>query len=161
MTSWPRRVGCLWLILDAQGRLLIVEPVHKPGQFQLVGGSAEMDEPPHVAAVREGREEIGLTMVPHTLLCLDYAPANPTRGSTEGYNLVYFHRLQADEAINLNAGTPAGETPELLSYRLLYPEQLDKFCQPYQVRRIRAALAALDDAQERGYLFVGRPVTAA
>lgn len=155
-----RRVGGLWLILR-DDRVLVVNPNYddKTGKYQLVGGGALPDEPPHVAAIREGQEELGLTMVPHTLLVTDYMPANPDKGAAEGLNFVWLHRLSADEKIDLNAGH--GEAPELVDYKLLDYEELDSYCAPYQTRRIRAAMAAAADPAVRGFLVRGRRVAEA
>ncbi|MBD0737053.1 NUDIX domain-containing protein [Streptomyces sp. CBMA29] len=158
-----RRVGGLWLIMR-DDRVLVVNPNYddKTGKYQLVGGGARPDEPPHEAAVREGLEEIGLPMVPHTLLVTDYMPANPDRGAVEGLNYVWLHRLGPDEKVTLNMGHEArGEKPELVDFKLLSDGELDEHCAPYQARRIREAMAAAADPSRRGYLVRGRPVAEA
>ncbi|MEC3994959.1 NUDIX hydrolase [Actinacidiphila sp. DG2A-62] len=151
-----RRNGGVWLILDDQDRALVVRPSYKDGVYQLVGGGAHPNEAPHLAAVREAQEEIGLTLVPHTLLVIDWVPDNPGR-SAEANSYVFFHRLEPGEldAIVLNAGTPEGEKPELLDFTLLADEELDAHCEPYMVRRIREATAAVRDPRLRGYLMQG------
>jgi 8-oxo-dGTP diphosphatase len=158
-----RRVGGLWLILR-DDRVLVVNPNYddKTGKYQLVGGGAHPEEPPHQAAIREGEEEIGLTMVPRTLLVTDYMPANPDHGAKEGLNFVWLHRLGPDEKVTLNAGHRArGEKPELVDFKLLSDAELDEHCAEYQARRIRAAMAAAADPTKRGYLVRGRPVAQA
>ncbi|MEC3997217.1 NUDIX hydrolase [Actinacidiphila sp. DG2A-62] len=158
-----RRNGGAWLILDDQDRALLVQPSYKDGVYHLVGGGAHRNEPPHLAAVREAREEIGLTLIPHTLLITDWVPDNPGR-SAEATTLVFFHRLAPGELdkLVLNAGgTPDGETPELLDYKFLADEELDAHCAPYIVRRIREAKAAVTDPALRGYRMEGRRIDAA
>lgn len=158
-----RRVSGLWLI-ERDDRVLVVNPNYddKQGKYQLVGGGAVPDEAPHLAAVRKGHQEIGLTMVPHTLLVTDYMPANHDRDVAEGLNFVFHHRLGPDEKVVLNFGDQArGEKPELVDFKLLADEELDDHCAPYQARRIRAAVAAAADPSKRGFLLRGRPVAEA
>jgi 8-oxo-dGTP pyrophosphatase MutT (NUDIX family) len=155
-----RRNGGVWLILDDQDRALLVQPSYKDGVYHLVGGGAHRNEPPHLAAVREAQEEIGLTLIPDTLLITDWVPDDPGR-SVEGNNYVFFHRLTAEELdkIVLNAaGTPEGEDDELVDYKLLADEELDAHCAPYIARRVREAMAAVKDPTLRGYRFEGHRV---
>jgi 8-oxo-dGTP pyrophosphatase MutT (NUDIX family)/DNA-binding XRE family transcriptional regulator len=156
-----RRNGGVWLILDEQDRALLVQPSYKDGVYHLVGGGAHPNEAPHLAAIREAHEEIGLTLVPDTLLITDWVPENPGR-SVEGTNYVFFHRLAPGELdkIVLNAGgTPDGEDPELVDFRLLTDEELDAHCAPYMVRRVREAKAAVKDPALRGYRVAGQRIS--
>jgi 8-oxo-dGTP pyrophosphatase MutT (NUDIX family)/glutathione synthase/RimK-type ligase-like ATP-grasp enzyme len=162
-TSWTepghRRIGALWLILDADGRALVVQPSYREaGRYQLVGGGAAADEAPHLAASREGWEETGLRMVPDTLLLVDYVPRNEKTGSAEGLNLVFLHRVGPGDEITLNAGDPEGEEPELLDFKWLTADELAEHCTPGQADRIRAAMAAAADPTRRGFRFQGRPI---
>jgi 8-oxo-dGTP pyrophosphatase MutT (NUDIX family)/glutathione synthase/RimK-type ligase-like ATP-grasp enzyme len=163
-TSWTepghRRIGALWLIVDAEDRALVVQPSYRQaGRYQLVGGGAAADEAPHLAAIREGWEETGLRMVPDTLLLADYIPRNEETGSAEGLNLVFLHRFGRGDEITLNAGsnTP-DEEPELLDFKWLRADELDEHCTPGQADRIRAAMAAAADPSKRGFRFQGRPI---
>jgi 8-oxo-dGTP pyrophosphatase MutT (NUDIX family) len=153
-----RRVGGLWLLVDEQGRVLLVQPSDKGGLWHLVGGGALPGEQPHVAAAREGWEEIGLTMVPDTCVLTDYSPPNPNKAETLSF--VFYHRLTKAEldSITLNAGTPEGEDPELLAYRLFEDHELDEHCAPYIARRVREAMAAVADPALRGYRAEGRRI---
>ena len=155
-----RRTGCLWLILDDEGRALVVNPAYgeKSGSYQLVGGSAGANEAPHLAAIREAHEEVGLTLVPDTLLLTDYVTRNEKSGAVEGLNLVFLHRLGPGDSIVLNAGTPEGEEPELLDYKWLADNELDEHCKPYQARRIREAMKAAADPSQRGYRVEGQSI---
>jgi 8-oxo-dGTP pyrophosphatase MutT (NUDIX family) len=162
-TSWTepghRRIGALWLILDAEGRALVVQPSYREaGRYQLVGGGAAADEPPHLAAIREGWEETGLRMVPDTLLLVDYVPRNNKTGSVEGLNLVFLHLFSPGDEIVLNVGNPEGEEPELLDFKWLRADELDEHCTPGQADRIKEAMAAAGDPTKRGFRFQGRPI---
>lgn len=155
-----RRIGGLWLVLDADDRALVVNPNYggKTGHYQLPGGGAAADEGPHLAAIREGREETGLHMIPDTLLITDYVTRHEETGSVEGLNLIYLHRLRPTDTITLNAETAEGEEPELLDFKWLADGELDQHCVPYQARRIREAMAAAADPNLRGYRFEGQPI---
>ncbi|WP_331461040.1 NUDIX hydrolase [Micromonospora tarapacensis] len=54
-----KRVGADVLIRNEQGHVLLVNPRYKP-DWDLPGGMAEANEPPHLAAERELREELGI-----------------------------------------------------------------------------------------------------
>ncbi|GGV18974.1 NUDIX domain-containing protein [Streptomyces spectabilis] len=72
-TQPRKRVAADVLIRDADGRVLLVKPTYKPG-WDLPGGMAEANEPPHQAALRELREELGLHVAPLRLLVVDWVP---------------------------------------------------------------------------------------
>ncbi|GAA0494513.1 NUDIX hydrolase [Paractinoplanes deccanensis] len=72
-----KRVSADLLIRDRAGRILLVDPSYKP-DWDLPGGMAEANEPPHVAAHREVAEELGLDVRAGDLLCIDWvAPHGP------------------------------------------------------------------------------------
>lgn len=153
-----RRVGGLVLIRNASGHVLLVKPTYKEG-WQLVGGGALPDEPPHLAARREAIEETGLAdLVPGVLLVVDYIPANPETGAVEGLNFVFDTDPVPDgTTITLPAAKP-DEQPELSNWTFVPPAQLGDYCRPYQHRRIIEALEALRDPKRRGYRVEGRTV---
>jgi ADP-ribose pyrophosphatase YjhB (NUDIX family) len=57
--------------------VLLVKPTYKPG-WDLPGGMAEANEPPHEAATRELKEELGLAVVLRDVLVIDWvSPHGP------------------------------------------------------------------------------------
>jgi 8-oxo-dGTP pyrophosphatase MutT (NUDIX family) len=68
-----KRVAADVLIRDSAGHFLLVKPTYKPG-WDLPGGMAEANEPPHEAARRELREELGLDLESAALLVVDWVP---------------------------------------------------------------------------------------
>ncbi|NBE85240.1 NUDIX domain-containing protein [Micromonospora rubida] len=68
-----KRVGADVLIRNRRGDVLLVDPRYKP-DWDLPGGMAEANEPPHHAAERELREELGLVVRVGMLLVVDWVP---------------------------------------------------------------------------------------
>lgn len=155
-----RRVGGLLLIRDESGRVLLVKPSYRAG-WQLVGGGAKRGEPPHLAAAREGVEETGHTLAVGDLLVTDYMPANPETGAVEGMNYVFDGGVLPDGSVIMLPAAEDGEEPELTHYEWVHPSQLAAYCEPYQERRIRAALAVRQDPTAPRYLAMERVAVAA
>ncbi|WP_433549185.1 NUDIX domain-containing protein [Streptomyces sp. CA-294286] len=155
-----RHIGCLALIRNTGGEVLLVNPSYEEGHV-LVGGGARPDEEAQHAAYRAAVEETGLTQLTiGDLLLVDYSPANPKTGSVEGYHLVFDAGVVTDDAaITLPAGLP-GQQPEFTSWVFCSPDQLDTYCEPSQARRITQALAALAHPSRRGLRTEGMPVNA-
>jgi ADP-ribose pyrophosphatase YjhB (NUDIX family) len=55
----PTALGVAALVLDAEGRILLVRHGYNPG-WRLPGGGVDRGEPPVEAVLRELREEVGL-----------------------------------------------------------------------------------------------------
>ncbi|MGW6199925.1 NUDIX domain-containing protein [Kribbella sp. NPDC055110] len=68
-----KRMAADCLFTDQAGRLLVLQPPYKP-TWDIPGGLVERDESPRLAAQREVREEIGLTVEPGGLLAVDWIP---------------------------------------------------------------------------------------
>jgi 8-oxo-dGTP diphosphatase len=122
------------LILDEDGRVLLVEPNYKD-YWEIPGGLIEVGETPSQGCAREIAEELGLTREPGRLLVVDWAP----------------HREWGDRVLFVFDGgvlTP----PDIAAIRL-QPEELDSyvFLPPAEAlerliprlrRRVAAALQA-------------------
>ncbi|MFI9510234.1 NUDIX domain-containing protein [Nocardia sp. NPDC052566] len=77
ISGLPRkRMAAGVLFVDDLDRVLLVEPTYKD-RWELPGGVVEHEESPFAAAVREVREELGLTIAPGRLLVLDWVPPDP------------------------------------------------------------------------------------
>ncbi|WP_409469700.1 NUDIX domain-containing protein [Streptomyces sp. HC307] len=150
-TQARKRVAADVLLRDGDGRILLVNPTYKP-DWDLPGGMAEANEPPHIAATRELKEELGLAIEPRRLLVVDWvAPHGPwddqiafifdagTIGTAEAAAL----QPHDDELSELAFVTPAEATTRLRN-RL--------------ARRLRAALEALNGQGGPLYLHDGQPV---
>lgn len=151
-----KRMGSGVLVRDAEGRVLLVEPTYMPG-WEIPGGAVEADESPRAAAQREVREELGIELEVGRLLCLEWQGPEPDR--TESVMAVYDGgELPAGAVLVLPAD-------ELASYAFVEVTDLDRQLVPRLVRRVRAALLALEegrvveleDGREAGSGGTGRP----
>jgi 8-oxo-dGTP pyrophosphatase MutT (NUDIX family) len=70
-TQPTKRMAADCLFTDDAGRLLVLDPPYK-APWDLPGGIVERDESPWIAAQREVREELGLTVEPGVLLAVDW-----------------------------------------------------------------------------------------
>lgn len=68
-----KQVGTAVVFLNTNGELLIVKPNYRDG-WLVPGGSADDEESPLHCAIRETKEEIGLTMEDLQLVGVYYAP---------------------------------------------------------------------------------------
>jgi len=87
IATLPRkRMGAGALLSDQFGRVLLVEPAHRP-YWELPGGSVAIGESPHAATTRELREELGVLVRVGRLLVTDWEPPAPDTG--EGLMMIY------------------------------------------------------------------------
>ncbi len=75
---YHRSEGANVVVRDDEGRLLVVRTTYSGGQWMLPGGKVERTETPQRAAVRETREETGITVVVERLLLVDARHARDT-----------------------------------------------------------------------------------
>ncbi|MFE3454133.1 NUDIX domain-containing protein [Nonomuraea sp. NPDC059194] len=66
-------VSACVLLTDDADRVLLVKPNYR-SYWALPGGMVEDGEPPHICAVREAREELGLDVRLGALLVVDWVP---------------------------------------------------------------------------------------
>ncbi|WP_042374073.1 NUDIX hydrolase [Streptacidiphilus neutrinimicus] len=144
-------VAAAVLLFDEADRVLLVDPVYKPG-WEFPGGVVETGEAPTAAAVREAAEELGVTLHPDDLrlLVVDW---EPRRGPRSGGLRLVFDGGVLDPAEQAALTLPAAE---LRGWRFVPADQWDAHLAPNKSSRLRAALAARD-AGHVAYLEAGRP----
>ncbi|MFJ4785294.1 NUDIX domain-containing protein [Streptomyces sp. NPDC088794] len=144
--------GAAALFRDAAGRVLLVEPNYREG-WALPGGTIESDdgETPRQGARRETLEEIGLDRELGQLLAVDWV-YKPTWPPLVAY-LYDGGVLTEDDfkAIRL-------QEEELLSWRLVEPEQLTEYLQGPLGHRVLIALDVLTEGSGPAELENGQRV---
>ena len=81
-----KRMGAGVLVRDSDDRVLLVEPTYKP-DWEIPGGTIELDESPRTGCAREVREELGLDLAVGRLLVFEWQPSAHDR--TESLLFVY------------------------------------------------------------------------
>src|SRR6266567_3801225 len=145
-----KRVGADVILRDSQGKILLVDPKYKP-DWDLPGGMAETNEPPHEAVRRELKEELGLDLHVGDLLCIDWV--SPHGPWDDSLMFIFDGGTLSDEQIaslKLLDG-------ELAASECCTEEQAATLLRPLLWHRLAAALDALNTGQAR-YLQDGRPV---
>ncbi|MFC8916144.1 NUDIX domain-containing protein [Streptomyces sp. NPDC057116] len=144
--------GAAALFRDGEGRVLLVEPNYREG-WALPGGTIESDtgETPRQAARRETLEEIGLDVEPGRLLTVDWVHGT---GRPPIVAYVYDGGVLSGEqfrAIRL-------QEEELISWKLVEPEELATYLLGSLAFRVAASLDALATGRGALELENGRPV---
>jgi 8-oxo-dGTP pyrophosphatase MutT (NUDIX family) len=135
-----KRVGADVLIRNDRGEVLLVDPRYKP-DWDLPGGMAEANEPPHSAAEREVGEELGLDLRVGDLLVVDWvAPHGPWDDS-----LMFVFDGGVLDAARAAMIRPADA--ELASARFYPVPVAATLLRPYVRRRLEHALRALEERQ--------------
>ncbi|MFE0464413.1 NUDIX domain-containing protein [Kitasatospora sp. NPDC058965] len=139
------------LFFDERDRVLLVDPVYKPG-WEFPGGVVERGEAPTRAAVREAAEELGVDLVPEALrlLAVDWEPRRDQHRG--GMRLVYDGgRLSAGQQQELRL-----PPDELRAWRFVTLAEAAELLSPGRLARLRGALQARQ-AGVPSYLEAGRP----
>ena len=118
--------------------MLLVEPTYKD-YWEIPGGCVDSDESPYDAAVRELKEELGISVVPCRLLVVDWVPPRP--GRTEGVMVVFDGGI-LDPARESERHLPV---EELRSWAWSSPDEADFRLSELLACRVRAARRALDE----------------
>lgn len=149
-----KRVGADVLVRDGESKILLVDPSYKP-DWDLPGGMAEANEPPHEAARRELREELGLTLAVSALLVVDWV--SPHGPWDDSLMFVFDGGVLTDDevtALELRDG-------ELSAYRFHTAGEARAVLRPYVWNRLHHALAAAERGCPRyltdGDATVARP----
>ncbi|MGW2539837.1 NUDIX domain-containing protein [Kitasatospora sp. NPDC001574] len=134
-----RRLGCLALILDEAGRVLMVDPAYKAG-FILPGGSARPDEAPNEAAARHVHSETGLVLDFWEVVAVDYVDRAEL---PEGINLVFSGGVLPQRRAE-RIKVPPVEESRLLGAHWVSQDELHQVTEPAQRARVIDALRVVD-----------------
>lgn len=94
--SLPRKRSAVGVLIFNEDKMLVLEPTYKPN-WLVPGGVVEKSESPHEAAIRECREEIGLTVEIMSFLCADYKRGNNQIG--DAVHFLFLGKISKDSKI--------------------------------------------------------------
>ncbi|MER6316471.1 NUDIX hydrolase [Streptomyces sp. NPDC001581] len=122
------------IVTDEQGRVLIVNPIHKP-RWNLPGGRINYGELPRAALARELREELGLKLPIGELLVHAYLNKD---GDCHAYYVFDAPTLTPEQQAAIRL-----QEDELSDFRFVRPENLDPaLIPPHALAAWRATLVA-------------------
>jgi RimJ/RimL family protein N-acetyltransferase/ADP-ribose pyrophosphatase YjhB (NUDIX family) len=130
-----KRVISQLAVRDRGGRLLLCQLSYKP-DWDLPGGVVEVGESPRLAAGREVREELALTLAAGDLLVVDWLPA--WGGWDDACTLVFDGGAHPAGLVD----TIVPEPREIRGARFCDAEEIRARCAPQTTRRALAALQA-------------------
>ena len=126
-----KSIGAAAIIVDREGKLLLVQHTYGRRNWELPGGAAEINESPLETAQREVWEETGLAVVAHHMTGMYYDPAG------DFLHLVFWCRPQDTEA------RPRPDLQEIAACRFWLPDALPRPISDFTVRRIHDAVAGV------------------
>ncbi len=119
------------VILDEQGRVLLVKHSYGPLNWEIPGGAAELDETPTETVLREVREETGLSVNAEHLTGVYYERKGP------GFEVLHFaFRCRLENS----AATPEPNSPEIMQCGYWPLDALPRPISDFTLRRIRDAV---------------------
>lgn len=124
-----KTVGAAAYIVEGEGRVLLVKHAYGHRNWELPGGAGEVHESPVETAVREVKEETGLTVVARHMTGCCYAPENET------LHFVFWCEQEEPRAI------PRADGVETSACAFWSPDALPRPISDWTVRRIQDALA--------------------
>lgn len=132
-----KRISAGCLFFDKQNRLLVVNPTYKE-TWEIPGGVVEQNESPLNAVQREVFEELGLSVKPKRLLCIDYSAETDSR--TESLQFIFLGPPLTKEMIS------AIKLPEeeLSEFRIIKPKKGIKLLNRSLRHRVKKCLRAIE-----------------
>lgn len=149
-----KRVAVEALPFDERGRLLIVRQTYKKDGWSLVGGIVEQFESIAAALRREGKEEIGISLVPTQLLVTDHrTDKNFSAPHHESLQLVMATQpLTPSDIARIRL-----QESELSAYKLVERDEARLLLRPRVFERVNAAWEVLAGNHNYSYLENGCP----
>jgi 8-oxo-dGTP diphosphatase len=121
-----RKLGAAALVLDLEGRVLLVRHTYGRLNWEIPGGASEPGESAILTALRELREEAGVEAIAESLAGIYYDAAD------DAHHFVFRCRL--------DGGEPAPASAEVSECRYWPPDALPRPISDFTVRRIEDAL---------------------
>lgn len=128
-----KRIAVAALLMDKDGRIVILDPVYKDG-WLLPGGIAERGEAPREAIRREVAAELGIEIPPpKRLLSVDY------RGPQEEYIMFIFDCGTLDDETIAQIRLPE---ERFSAFRFVTPDEATRLLRENSARRLLPTLRA-------------------
>lgn len=131
----PKLIGAAAVILDSEGKVLLVKHSYGKNNWDLPGGKGEDSESAEETAIREVFEEVGLEVKIQELTGVYYEP---------NYDMHHFAFI----AKIINTQLPQPSSPEILECKFYSRDELPKPISDFTCKRINDALK-----QDRKQLF--------
>jgi ADP-ribose pyrophosphatase YjhB (NUDIX family) len=147
-TQPRKRVSADVILRNRAGQILLVNPGYKP-DWDLPGGMAEANEPPHETVRRELKEELGLDVQAGDLLCVDWVSPH---GPWDDLLAFVFDGGELGDGQIANLKLSDGE---LTAFEFCSTDQAQQRLRSYVWRRLAYALDTLGTGHVR-YLQDGR-----
>lgn len=130
---WPgRRIGAAAVILDSDGRVLLVRHTYAELNWEIPGGASDPGESVVETAIREVREETGLGIIPERLAGIYWQP------EFDAHHFVFLCSVP-------DGGAAAPASPEIGGCGYFFPDDPPRPISDFTLRRIGDAL------EGRGY----------
>lgn len=128
-----RRMAAGLLVTDDEDNVLLLETTYKQN-WEIPGGVCEPGESPRRTAMREVKEELGLTMSPGRLLVFDHRSEPEPKG--DAIMLIY------DGGVLRDHSQPQPNPNEIAAHHFVSISEAHHHCADRMVIRLRAALKA-------------------
>ena len=136
-TTLPsKRMGSGVLLISSEDKIIVVKPSYK-SSWEIPGGIVEKGESPLVGAIREVREELGLTISRDQLklASVDYIAA----GGDKSEALMFLFAMNISK---LNLSKISVNEQELTDYSLILPTECQFYLGAMLGHRVQRALSA-------------------
>lgn len=132
-----KRMGAGALFFDEDRHVLLVEPTYKE-YWEIPGGVVEKNESPFQACIREVKEELGLVLHNHRLLCIDYNSAQADK--TESLMFIFL----GGTLNSTDIGKIQYQEVELKGFQFVSPFELSSFLPKMLYKRVEQCLKAIE-----------------
>lgn len=132
-----KRMGSGVIFLNENDEVLIVKPSYKD-HWSIPGGTVDDNESPRQTAIREVKEEIGLTIESIRFLCIDYS-SKESDEKNESLQFIFYGGVLSDDKISIIKL----DDKELVEFRFVSTAEAEKLLGHKLVKRLSNCLNAI------------------